>query len=92
MSAETVGEGRRCPSCGHQPLVSRRIRDEFEYGPDDVKGEGLFYLLVYSFILFYSWAAPSDSSKRDHRPGSRKAQRYAFQVRVRGIEELKAGD
>ena len=35
MSAEKEGQGRRCPSCGHQPLEARRIRDEFEYGPDD---------------------------------------------------------
>ena len=35
MSGEKEGQGRRCPSCGHQPLVARRIRDEFEYGPDD---------------------------------------------------------
>jgi putative zinc finger/helix-turn-helix YgiT family protein len=35
MSAEKEGQGRRCPSCGHQPLEVRRIRDEFEYGPDD---------------------------------------------------------
>ena len=35
MSEEKEGQGRRCPSCSHQPLVARRIRDEFEYGPDD---------------------------------------------------------
>src|SRR5947209_8156694 len=35
MSVEMKGQGRRCPSCGHQPLVPQRIRDEFEYGPDD---------------------------------------------------------
>jgi HTH-type transcriptional regulator/antitoxin MqsA len=35
MSAEKEGQGRRCPSCGHQPLEARRIRDEFEYGPDE---------------------------------------------------------
>ncbi len=35
MSAEKEGWGRRCPSCGHQPLVAQRIRDEFAYGPDD---------------------------------------------------------
>lgn len=35
MTAEKEGQGRRCPSCGHQPLEARRIRDEFEYGPDD---------------------------------------------------------
>jgi HTH-type transcriptional regulator/antitoxin MqsA len=35
MPVEKKEEGRRCPSCGHQPLVAQRIRDEFEYGPDD---------------------------------------------------------
>ncbi|HEY7153563.1 MAG TPA: type II toxin-antitoxin system MqsA family antitoxin [Gemmataceae bacterium] len=35
MSTEKEGQGRRCPSCGHQPLVAQRIRDEFEYGPDE---------------------------------------------------------
>jgi HTH-type transcriptional regulator/antitoxin MqsA len=35
MAVENEGQGRRCPSCGHQPLVAQRIRDEFEYGPDD---------------------------------------------------------
>src|SRR5207302_1310425 len=36
MSAtEKEGQGRRCPSCGYQPLEARQIRDEFEYGPDD---------------------------------------------------------
>lgn len=35
MSAEKEEQGRRCPSCGHQPLEAQRIRDEFEYGPDD---------------------------------------------------------
>jgi putative zinc finger/helix-turn-helix YgiT family protein len=35
MSDEKEVQGRRCPSCGHQPLVARRIRDEFEYGPDE---------------------------------------------------------
>jgi putative zinc finger/helix-turn-helix YgiT family protein len=35
MSAtEKEGQGRRCPTCGHQPLLARQIRDEFEYGPD----------------------------------------------------------
>jgi HTH-type transcriptional regulator/antitoxin MqsA len=34
MSEEKEGQGRRCPSCGHQPLVARKVRDEFEYGPD----------------------------------------------------------
>ncbi len=34
MSAEKEEQGRQCPSCGHQPLEARRIRDEFEYGPD----------------------------------------------------------
>jgi putative zinc finger/helix-turn-helix YgiT family protein len=33
-AAEKEGQGRRCPTCGHQPLVARQIRDEFEYGPD----------------------------------------------------------
>jgi len=35
MSAEKEVRERHCPSCGHQPLVARRIRDEFEYGPDE---------------------------------------------------------
>jgi putative zinc finger/helix-turn-helix YgiT family protein len=35
MLVEKQGQGRKCPSCGHQPLVAQRIRDEFEYGPDD---------------------------------------------------------
>jgi putative zinc finger/helix-turn-helix YgiT family protein len=35
MSEEKKGQGRQCPSCGHQPLVAERIRDEFEYGPDE---------------------------------------------------------
>ncbi len=35
MSAEKEVQGRRCPSCGHEPLVAQRIRDEFEYGPED---------------------------------------------------------
>src|SRR5947209_3663186 len=35
MSVEMKGQGRRCPSCGHQPLVAQRIRDEFQYGPDN---------------------------------------------------------
>jgi putative zinc finger/helix-turn-helix YgiT family protein len=35
MSVEKERQERRCPSCGHQPLEARRIRDEFEYGPDD---------------------------------------------------------
>jgi putative zinc finger/helix-turn-helix YgiT family protein len=32
---EKEGQGRRCPTCGHQPLEPRKIRDEFDYGPDD---------------------------------------------------------
>jgi putative zinc finger/helix-turn-helix YgiT family protein len=35
MSVDKEVEGRRCASCNQQPLVARRIRDEFEYGPDD---------------------------------------------------------
>lgn len=35
MSAEKEKQGRRCPSCGHQPLVAQRIRDEFVYGQDE---------------------------------------------------------
>src|SRR6516164_3384083 len=35
MAAQSEEQGRPCPSCGHQPLVAQRIRDEFEYGPDD---------------------------------------------------------
>ncbi len=35
MSAMQEALGRRCPSCGHGALQARRIRDEFEYGPED---------------------------------------------------------
>ena len=35
MGEEIIERGRKCPSCGHEPLVRQRIRDEFEYGPDD---------------------------------------------------------
>lgn len=34
MSEEKKEQGRRCPLCGHQPLMAQRIRDEFEYGSD----------------------------------------------------------
>jgi putative zinc finger/helix-turn-helix YgiT family protein len=32
---EKIDQGRRCPTCGHQPLQPQVIRDEFEYGPDE---------------------------------------------------------
>ena len=34
MSEEKKADERRCPSCESQSLEARRIRDEFEYGPE----------------------------------------------------------
>src|SRR2546429_4040664 len=35
LPEDKEGQGLQCPSCGHQPLEPRLIRDEFEYGPDE---------------------------------------------------------